>query len=132
MKKLVCILLFALLISYHFRAQPKFYFNSCEKADSLYQAGEYLQSAYIYQLAFEYFRGKAHENDRYNAARSWASGNEPDSALRHLEHRAGLPEQRVRLFDRHGWKGRLRGFGHRLPPALGGKGAACVIFMCGL
>lgn len=85
MKKLACILLFALLISYHFRAQPKFYFTSCEKADSLYQAGEYLQSAYIYQLAFEYFRGKAHENDRYNAARSWASGNEPDSALRHLE-----------------------------------------------
>lgn len=85
MKKLACILLFALLISYHFRAQSKFYFTSCEKADSLYQAGEYLQSAYIYQLAFEYFRGKAHENDRYNAARSWARGNEADSALRHLE-----------------------------------------------
>lgn len=85
MKKSTGTLLFFVLIGSNFIAQPKAYFSFCERADSLYLAGEYLQSAYIYQQAFEAFRGKAEPNDRYNAARSWASGHEPDSALRHLE-----------------------------------------------
>lgn len=83
MTKVVC--LFLILVNLSVAAQPKFYFVACERADSLYEVREYLQSAYVYNLAFEAYRGKALENDRYNAARSWAAGNEPDSALRHLE-----------------------------------------------
>ncbi len=85
MKKSVCFLLFTLLFHLFAVAQPKFYFLACERADSLYEMKEYLQSAYVYNQAFEAYRGKALQNDRYNAARSWAAGSEPDSALRHLE-----------------------------------------------
>lgn len=85
MNKVVSTLLFAILLHVIIIAQSKFYFTCCERADSLYFAGEYLQSAQMYNTAFAAFRGKGHVNDRYNAARSWAIGNEPDSAFSHLE-----------------------------------------------
>ena len=79
-------LLLSLLLLYIAAAgQPKIYFTYCAKADSLYRAGQFLQSAKMFNTAFESFRGKAQVYDRFKAARSWAIASEPDTALRHLE-----------------------------------------------
>lgn len=84
MKKVLCILL-CFLLSLANVAQSKYYFSCCEKGDSLFHVGKYLQSAQTYDAAFASFGGKGHLNDRYNAARSWAMANQPDTALSHLE-----------------------------------------------
>jgi hypothetical protein len=85
MKKVLSTLFFAILLSLVTVAQSKRYFTYIEKGDSLYKAGQFIQSAQMYSTAFASFQGKIFENDRYNAARSWAMANEPDSAFGHLE-----------------------------------------------
>jgi hypothetical protein len=54
------------------------------KADSLYNAKDYKNSAYTYSEAFKAGGWKAATNDRYNAACSWALARVPDSAFFNL------------------------------------------------
>jgi hypothetical protein len=85
MKKNRTVLLFLSIITSTIVAQPKKYFTCIERGDSLYKAGQFLQSAQMYSAAFISFRGKSLPNDLYNAARSWAMASQPDSAFIHLE-----------------------------------------------
>ena len=52
-----------------------------KKADSLYYAKDYKSSAIEYQNAFDSNDGKAHPNDRYNAACSWSLAKQIDSSF---------------------------------------------------
>jgi len=85
MERSIRILLSFLVLCTSATGQSKSYFNYCKRADTLYRAGQYLQSAKMFNTAFAAFRGKAQVYDRYKAARSWAKADEPDTALRHLE-----------------------------------------------
>ena len=51
------------------------------KANSLYKAKQYQQSAEAYSKAFAAFGEKGHTNDRYNAACLWALAGNKDSAF---------------------------------------------------
>ena len=51
------------------------------KGDSLYKVKDYKNSALAYSSAFKTIGWKATSKDRYNAARSWALANIPDSAF---------------------------------------------------
>jgi hypothetical protein len=55
-----------------------------KKADSLYKAENYKQSAFTYSDAFKANGWNGTSNDRYNAACSWALANNPDSAFYQL------------------------------------------------
>jgi hypothetical protein len=57
------------------------YYSFIKKADSLYKVKDYKNSALAYSSAFKTFGWKGHVFDRYNAARSWALSNTPDSAF---------------------------------------------------
>ncbi len=61
------------------------YFALCKRADSLYNAKDYKNSAYTYSSAFKANGWKGTINDRYNAACSWALANIPDSAIFYLQ-----------------------------------------------
>ena len=50
-------------------------------ADSLYNAGDYLNSGKTYSKAFEANGWKGMSNDRYNAACAWALAGVADSAF---------------------------------------------------
>jgi hypothetical protein len=63
---------------------PQKYFDLIKKADSLYQAKDYKNSALTYSSAFKANGWKAMSDDRYNAACSWALSNVPDSAFFNL------------------------------------------------
>jgi hypothetical protein len=63
---------------------PKEYVDLCKKADSLYKAKDYKNSAFTYSSAFKANGWKGAINDRYNAACSWALANIPDSAFFYL------------------------------------------------
>lgn len=63
---------------------PNAYLGLIKKADSLYKAKEYKNSASTYSEAFKANGWKATTNDRYNAACSWALANYPDSAFFNL------------------------------------------------
>jgi hypothetical protein len=69
------------------QTDPEKYFELCKKADSLYNAGDFKNSAYTYSAAFKANGWRGSINDRYNAACSWALANIPDSAFFYL-HRA--------------------------------------------
>lgn len=60
------------------------YKNLILKADSLYFAKEYLQSAKQFSTAFAQNNDRGLVNDRYNAACSWALSNNSDSAFYQL------------------------------------------------
>lgn len=62
------------------------YYGFIRKADSLYWAKDYKNSAITYSLGFRTKEWKALQDDRYNAACSWAMANIPDSAFYHLDH----------------------------------------------
>jgi hypothetical protein len=68
--------------------QPQQYFELVKIADSLYNNKDYKSSAFKYSDAFKTNNWKALQKDRYNAARSWALSNYPDSAFFHLERLA--------------------------------------------
>jgi hypothetical protein len=80
MKKLilVCCLIFT---SVFYSQNSQKYRELIKKADSLYKAKNYKNSAFTYSEAFIENGGKAPINDRYNAACSWALANYPDSAF---------------------------------------------------
>jgi len=85
MKRSLTTLFFVLFLWFVTIPQSKFYFTLCERGDSLFHAGKFLQSAQTYEAAFASFDRKGLINDRYYAARGWAKANQPDSALSHLE-----------------------------------------------
>jgi hypothetical protein len=61
------------------------YADLIKKADSLYSAKDFKNSALAYSDAFKLLGGKGNINDRYNAACSWALAKVPDSAFFNLE-----------------------------------------------
>ncbi|MBI3502892.1 MAG: hypothetical protein HY063_13965 [Bacteroidetes bacterium] len=86
MKTYVLILSFAIVTNLLFgQPLPSEYFSFIKKADSLYKAKDYKNSALAYSSAFKSYGWKATPEDRYNAARSWALANNADSAFYCLE-----------------------------------------------
>lgn len=64
---------------------PNAYSSNVRIADSLYNAGDYLNSGKTYSKAFEANGWKGLSNHRYNAACSWALAGLADSAFFQLE-----------------------------------------------
>lgn len=64
---------------------PQEYFDLVKKADSLYNAKDFRNSANKYSDAFKANGWKGFPNDRYNAACSWALTAVPDSAFFQLD-----------------------------------------------
>ena len=62
------------------------YSDLVRKADSLYRAKDFQNSAFIYSNAFKANDWKGALNDRYNAACSWALANNADSAFSNLNY----------------------------------------------
>lgn len=62
-------------------AQPPEYEFFINRADSLYNARDYLNAAQTYTKAFQTFGGKGYVEHRYNAGCSWALANNADSAF---------------------------------------------------
>lgn len=60
------------------------YTENIKKAWDLYNQKEYLNSAKAYSLAFALNGGKGTQEDRYNAACSWALAGNADSAFHYL------------------------------------------------
>lgn len=61
------------------------YSNLIKKADSLYQAKDFKNSALTYSSAFKVLGWKGLPDDRYNAARAWTMAKTPDSAFFNLQ-----------------------------------------------
>ena len=86
MKQTTLIIVFFLLTNLTFGQNiPKEYFDLVKKADSLYNAKDFKNSANIYSEAFKANGWKGLPNDRYNAACSWALAAVPDSAFFQLD-----------------------------------------------
>jgi hypothetical protein len=85
MKKLTFLL--SLFISFYSKAQdaPEFYYKYIAIADSLYSLKEYKTATGFYSEAFKSYGWKGYENDRYNAACTWALEGNSDSAFYQLE-----------------------------------------------
>jgi hypothetical protein len=64
---------------------PQEYFDLVKKADSLYNAKDFRNSANKYSDAFKANGWKGFPDDRYNAACSWALAAVPDSAFFQLD-----------------------------------------------
>ena len=64
---------------------PDLYYQFTSKADSMYKAKDFKNSAFTYSLAFKEYGWKGLINDRYKAACSWALAKYPDSAFYHLD-----------------------------------------------
>ena len=64
---------------------PQEYFDLVKKADSLYNAKDFRNSANKYSDAFKANGWKGLPNDRYNAACTWALAAVPDSAFFQLD-----------------------------------------------
>jgi hypothetical protein len=86
MKKKVLIFAFIFLTTLTFSQNiPKEYFDLVKKADSLYNAKDFKNSANKYSDAFKANGWKGLSNDRYNAACSWALAAVPDSSFFQLD-----------------------------------------------
>jgi len=86
MKQTTLIVAFFLLTNLTFGQNiPKEYFDLVKKADSLYNAKDFKNSANIYSEAFKANGWKGLPNDQYNAACSWALAAVPDSAFFQLD-----------------------------------------------
>jgi len=68
---------------------PQQYMLLIQKADSLYGAKAYKESAFTYSAAFKANGWKAKTDDRYNAACSWSQAGYADSAFSNLMLIAG-------------------------------------------
>jgi hypothetical protein len=87
MKKTSLFLIFVLSTLYMFsQNNVQEYAELIEKAESLYSAKDYKNSAFTYSNAFKESNGIATVDERYNAACSWALANYPDSAFYNLYH----------------------------------------------
>ena len=86
MKKTVLIFAFILSTILTFGQNiPQEYFDLVKKADSLYNAKDFKNSANKYSDAFKANGWKGLSNDRYNAACSWALASVPDSSFFQLD-----------------------------------------------
>jgi hypothetical protein len=86
MKKIIVLFCSLTLSNFSFGlANPERYLELCKKADSLYNAKDYKNSAYTFSAAFKANGWRGSINDRYNAACSWALANIPDSAFFYLQ-----------------------------------------------
>src|SRR5690554_5776963 len=81
-KDIVLLLLF--LIYTMFAYAQGSYEQNIAMADSLYKNKEYLESAKSFSIALNSSDSKATPEDRYNAAKSWASAGILDSAFKNL------------------------------------------------
>ena len=91
MKQTILISAFILSINLSFGQNIiKEYPDLIRKADSLYKAKDYKNSAIKYADAFKANGGKGVTNDRYNAACSWALASVADSAFFQLDRIATL------------------------------------------
>jgi hypothetical protein len=61
------------------------YLSMIGKADSLYNAKNYKASGMAYSAAFKFNGGKGSNNEKYNAACSWALAGNADSAFHYLD-----------------------------------------------
>jgi hypothetical protein len=84
MKNIIFILLLILSGYLFSQDQEKEYKYLVRKADSLYNAKDYKNSAKVYSAAFKALGWKGTPSDRYNAACSAALANIPDSAFFYL------------------------------------------------
>ncbi len=85
MKKFIFITILILLFRLvHGQKIPNSYYTLITKADSLYKIKDYYNSAITYHEAFRILGNKGKINDRYNAAKAWASINNNDSAFFNL------------------------------------------------
>ena len=100
MKKIILIALIGIISSYGFGQKDmtkyKLYVH---KADSLYDAKDYKNSAIEYQKAFDSNNGKADPNDRYNAACSFALAGEIEKAFYHLLYSSTHPLIKYKNYD---------------------------------
>lgn len=80
-------------LGYNLAAQsiPAVYKQHVRIADSLYTQKSYLASAKEYSKAFESIGWKGYQEDRYNAACSWAMAGKPDSSFFNLFRLAEKP-----------------------------------------
>jgi hypothetical protein len=91
MKKAFLIPAFVIFTTFAFsQTLPPSYSSLVKKADSLYKAKDFKQSALTYSNAFKANDWKATSNDRYNAACSWALAGNADSAFFHLDRIATM------------------------------------------
>ena len=74
-------LLMALFISPDEKIMPVSYNSLIQKSEILYHEKEYLESAKTYERAFKIFPLDVRENDRYNAACSWALSNKVNNSF---------------------------------------------------
>jgi hypothetical protein len=80
------LLLFAVsIVSIKAQTPPEEYYEFVSKAEKLYEAKEYKNSALSYSEAFKTLGWKGIPNDRYNAACSYALANMLDSAFFQLD-----------------------------------------------
>jgi hypothetical protein len=90
MKITKLILAFILLTTLTFGQNiPKEYFDNVQMAETLYKSKDYRKSADKYSEAFKSNGWKGMQNDRYNAACSWALAKVQDSAFFQLNRIAG-------------------------------------------
>jgi len=86
MKQLTFIFAFILTTTLTFGQNiPKAYFDLIKKADSLYSAKDFINSANNYSSAFKANGWKGLPNDQYNAACAWSLAAVPDSAFFQLD-----------------------------------------------
>lgn len=70
-----------------------------KKADSLYTAKDYKNSATAYQNAFDSNEGKAYPRDRYNAACTFALVGDSEKAFYHLIYSAEHPRIKYKNYN---------------------------------
>ncbi len=78
---LILVTVFILVRPVFSQGLPQAYTKNVHMADSLYNAGDYLNSGKAYSKAFEANGWKGMSNDRYNAACAWALAGVADSAF---------------------------------------------------
>lgn len=87
MKSTTTFLIFVISSSFLFGQRvSQNYSDLVRKADSLYQAKDYKNSAFTFSRAFKANGRNATSKEHYNAACSWALANVPDSAFYHLNY----------------------------------------------
>jgi hypothetical protein len=86
MKKTICVTSILFSASFSFAQNiPDAYFELCKKAQALYKAKDYKNSAETYSAAFKANNWRASAEEFYNAACAWSLAKVPDSAFANLE-----------------------------------------------
>lgn len=89
MKKTILLLIFLITATSLLAQRKSQSFDSyIRKADSLYRAGDFKNSAFAFSEAFKVPDANITKNQRYNAACSYALANNPDSAFLQLNQLA--------------------------------------------